>query len=387
MSVSEWQGQSKSILTPNLSRMSAHRLIQPCKVKMKFLTQLDNSQKRKIALLTLSIFVIVLAMSLYVMNALYSAMGSIPSNATVDNTSVDNTKIIEIAEGSSLSRVSSDLAARGYLRHPNLFKLLARLRGVESAIKTGEYEIDPAMSAAQLLSKIVQGEVVQYRVTLVEGWTFQQALDEIWKSEKVLKTLAALTAAQMSEQLGLSTRNPEGLLYPDTYFYTKGVSDLELLQRANQKLSTMLNVAWAARALALPYATPYEALIMASIIEKESARNTERGLISAVFVTRLKIGMRLQSDPTVIYGMGSLYAGNIARKDLLEETPYNTYRINGLPPTPIALSSEESIRAALAPSNSDYLYFVARGDGSHQFSRNLEEHNAAVQQHQSRSNN
>jgi UPF0755 protein len=289
---------------------------------------------------------------------------------------------IEVVAGSSLSRVAAELGEAGYLPSPALFKLWARLQGAENNIQTGEYELQAGITPAQLLDKIVRGESVQYRITLVEGWTFQQALDALWNTENIRSSLINNSPAEIAEKMSLDYENPEGLLYPDTYFYTKGTLDIELLLRANERLNTLLSVSWESRLGALPYANPYEALTMASIIEKESARNSERALIAAVFVGRLDLGMRLQSDPTTIYGMGDRYAGNIRRADLLEETPYNTYRISGMPPTPIALSGEASILAALNPAASDYLYFVARGDGSHQFSHSLEEHNAAVREYQ-----
>ena len=289
---------------------------------------------------------------------------------------------IEIVAGSSLSRVAAELAEAGFLRSPTIFKLMARVQGVENSIRTGEYELQPGITPVQLLAKIVNGESVQYRITLVEGWTFEQALQAIWSADNIVPSLVGLSIAEVSAGMNLGRENPEGLLYPDTYFYTKGTSDIELLLRASEKLNTVLSAAWAARLGELPYADQYEALTMASIIEKESASNSERGLIGAVFVSRMELGMRLQSDPTVIYGMGDRYAGNIRREDLSEQTPYNTYRIDGLPPTPIALSGEESIVAALNPEQTDYLYFVAKGDGSHHFSRSLDEHNAAVREYQ-----
>lgn len=294
---------------------------------------------------------------------------------------------IEIEAGSSLSRVARELGEAGYLASPSVFKLWARLQGVANSIQTGEYELEAGITPHQLLDKIVRGEAVQYRITLVEGWTFQQALDAIWNAANIQSTLNANNLAEIAQRMNWEHQNPEGLLYPDTYFYTKGTTDIELLRRANERLETLLSDAWESRLGALPYANSYEALTMASIIEKESASNSERDLIAAVFVTRLDLGMRLQSDPTTIYGMGERYAGNITRADLSEETPYNTYRIDGLPPTPIALSGKASINAALNPAASDYLYFVARGDGGHQFSRTLEEHNAAVREYQLGSNN
>ena len=294
---------------------------------------------------------------------------------------------IEVVAGSSLSRVAMELSKAGYLSSPTLFKLWARLQGVENRIQTGEYELSAGITPAQLLDKIVRGDSVQYRITLVEGWTFQQALEALWNAENIRSSLNNSSPTEIAQRMNLDYENPEGLLYPDTYFYTKGTLDIELLLRANERLDTVLSQAWESRLGALPYANSYEALTMASIIEKESASNSERALIAGVFVARLDLGMRLQSDPTTIYGMGDRYAGNIRRADLLEQTPYNTYRIDGMPPTPIALSGKESIVAALNPSASDYLYFVARVDGSHQFSRTLEEHNAAVREHQLGSSN
>jgi peptidoglycan lytic transglycosylase G len=294
---------------------------------------------------------------------------------------------IEVTAGSSLSRVARELGEAGLITSPTLFKIWARLQGVENSLQTGEYALQAGITPAQLLDKIVGGDSIQYRITLVEGWTFQQALDALWSAENIDRSLVDLSPAEISERMNLDYENLEGMLYPDTYFYTKGTSDIEILLRANERLNSILQQAWNTKLGALPYSSPYEALIMASIIEKESASNSERGLIAAVFVARLELGMRLQSDPTTIYGMGSRYTGDIRREDLSEETPYNTYRIDGLPPTPIALSGEASIRAALNPTASDFLYFVARDDGSHQFSRTLDEHNAAVRQYQSGSDN
>lgn len=290
--------------------------------------------------------------------------------------------LFEVTAGSSLSRVTNNLESAGYLEHPMLFNLLARWRGVESAIKTGEHELPALVSPSQLLTLLVQGNVRQYRITLVEGWTFRQALDAIWSGERVTRELIEFDPELVSEMLGLGTANPEGMLFPDTYFYTAGTSDRQLLQRAHSRLNDVLDTAWERRLGALPYASPYEALILASIIEKESAFGAERGHIAGVFIRRLELGMRLQSDPTVIYGLGDTFDGNLTRAHLEQVTPYNTYRIASLPPTPIALAGQDSISASLHPLQSDYLYFVAKGNGEHQFSSTLEEHNAAVRTYQ-----
>jgi len=288
---------------------------------------------------------------------------------------------IEIVAGSSLSRVAAELGEAGFLRSPIIFKLMARVRGVENSIRTGEYELQPGITPVQLLDKIVNGESVQYRITLVEGWTFEQALQAIWSADNIVPSLDGLSMAEVSASMNLGRENPEGLLYPDTYFYTKGTSDIELLLRASEKLNTVLSDAWAARLGALPYADQYEALTMASIIEKESASNSERGLIAAVFVSRMELGMRLQSDPTVIYGIDF---GNIenrktlTKNDLKVESAFNTYRNFGLPPSPICNPSRSAIAAALNPLDTNYLYFVLTKSGEHGFSETFEEHKRKV---------
>jgi UPF0755 protein len=286
--------------------------------------------------------------------------------------------VFEIKPGSSLSAVNRQLESLGVLEYPGILALWARFEGVSDGIKAGEYAVDQAQSPAQLLANMVAAKTVQYRVTLVEGWTFSEALNEIQRNPKITSILAGKTHEQISQEMGLTISNPEGLLFPDTYFFTANTTDLQLLIRANQRLDQVLNSAWDLRLGALPYESPYEALIMASIIEKESGVGSERGHIAGVFIRRLELGMRLQSDPTVIYGMADSYDGNIRRADLRQTTAYNTYRINGLPPTPIALAGIESINAALRPLPGDALYFVAKGDGTHYFSSSLEEHNQAV---------
>jgi UPF0755 protein len=286
--------------------------------------------------------------------------------------------IFEVSSGSSFSQVSRDLKSSGFFSYPRLLILFARIRGVENSIKVGEYHLNSGLTAAALLDKMVAGETLQYRVTLVEGWTFKKALDAIQGSNKIVSVLQGLKQTEMVALISPTFENTEGILFPDTYFYTAGSTDLDLLRRASARLESILQSEWEKKLGALPYKTPYEALIMASIIEKESAASSERGHISGVFTRRLELGMRLQSDPTVIYGMGDTYDGDIRKADLQEVTPYNTYRVNGLPPTPIALSGFDSIHASLNPESSDYLYFVAQSDGSHYFSSSLQEHNQAV---------
>ena len=289
---------------------------------------------------------------------------------------------IEIAAGSSLLRVANRLHQDNLLAHPRVFAWYARVTGVANSIKVGEYALQPQITPQQLLQQMVDGETIQYRVTLVEGWTVAEALAAIWRSENVKRELDSFDPSQIADLLELEHPNPEGMLFPDTYFYTRGTSDSELLIRANRRLQEVLAGQWEKRLGALPYADPYEALIMASIIEKESAVGSERGHIAGVFVRRLELGMRLQSDPTVIYGIGASYEGDITRSHLNTVNEYNTYRVDGLPPTPIALAGLDSIAASLNPLPSDYLYFVSKGDGSHYFSSTLEEHNSAVNRYQ-----
>ncbi|MDP6098406.1 MAG: endolytic transglycosylase MltG [Gammaproteobacteria bacterium] len=340
-------------------------------ISMKYFSIPTNSLVRQ--LLISGVAIVVIAVMLII--ALYYYI-----NAPLTN--IQAPARFEIAAGSSLSRVSQDLSEAGYINYPQVFNLWAKLTGVEEAIKTGEYELRAGLSKRQLLDKLVIGDTLQYKLTLVEGWSFSQALNAIWSSEKVVANLKVTPLSEVSSLLGHSSDNPEGLLFPDTYFYTAGTTDLELLQRANARLSAILNTSWESRLGALPYEDSYQALTMASIIEKESAIGSERGHIAGVFVRRLEYGMRLQSDPTVIYGMGNNYNGNIRRQDLLMDTAYNTYRIDGLPPTPIAMAGLDSIHAALNPLPGEYLYFVATGDGSHYFSTTLAEHNDAVRRFQ-----
>ncbi len=294
---------------------------------------------------------------------------------------VTQPELITVVAGSSLQQVSNRLSAQGLLEMPVALVVWARYQGLAGSIKTGEYELFPGITPQGLLDLLVSGRNKQYPLTLVEGWTFQQALNAIWQSEKITVSLRDHSADDIVGLLGDDIPFLEGSIFPDTYFYTAGTTDLTILQRARQRLQNVLAEEWAQRLGSLPYDSPLDALIMASIIEKESGLHAEKQRIAGVFVRRLETGMRLQSDPTVIYGAGENYTGVIRRSDLNTETPFNTYRINGLPPTPIALSGRASIRASLHPEDGTYLYFVASGDGGHYFSSTLEEHNAAVQRY------
>ena len=227
------------------------------------------------------------------------------------------------------------------------------------------------------------GDVSQAGITFIEGWTFRQIREALNSSEGIEHISMELTDAQIMERIGASESNPEGLFFPDTYYFVQGMSDIDILQRAYRTMQAKLQAAWDKKTQSLPYQSPYQALIMASIIEKETAKASERPLVAKVFLNRLKIGMRLQTDPTVIYGLGQKYEGNLHKVDLQNDTPYNTYTREGLPPTPIAMPGMASIEAALNPATqSSALYFVSKRDGSHAFSSSLEEHNRAVVRYQ-----
>lgn len=285
---------------------------------------------------------------------------------------------ITVEAGTALNGVARNLAEQQHLDRPGFFVLWARLQGSGQRIHAGEYRLEPQTTPLALLDKLVSGDTVQYPVTFIEGWTFNRALETLWQEESIENTLEPLSREAIAERIDSPFPALEGSLFPDTYFYTRGTSDAEILRRASRRMQQVLQRHWAERAEDLPYDAPWQALTMASLIEKESGHEAEKTRIAGVFVRRLRRGMRLQSDPTVIYGMGVDYDGVIRRSDLREQTAYNTYRIDGLPPTPIALSGEDSIHASLNPEPGPYLYFVSRGDGSHHFSTTLEEHNEAI---------
>jgi len=289
-----------------------------------------------------------------------------------------------VDKGTSLKALSRKLADAGLFDEPYGFWLLGRFTGEATGIQAGRYRLDAPLSPQDLLIKLNNGDVVRETITFIEGVTFKEMREALASDQRLKVTLKGMPAVEILKKLGAAEANPEGLFFPDTYQFAAGTSDLDLLRASYQSMKKKLNEAWAARAEGLPYRTPYEALIMASIIEKETGRADERPLIASVFVNRLRLPMRLQTDPTVIYGMGERFDGNIRRRDLTADTPYNTYTRDGLPPSPIAMPGLGSIKAALQPAQSDKLYFVATksGDGSHAFSRTLDEHNRAVAKYQ-----
>ena len=295
---------------------------------------------------------------------------------------VDPEYVLNVPAGSTPNAMLLQLQQEGVLRGAFWLRLSWRLQGHVQPLHKGEYQLTPAMDVAQLLEKWRVGDVLQYRVTLVEGWSFRQVRKALTQQDKLQQTLGEVSDSELMRQLEQANVHPEGRFFPDTYNFVRGQSDFDILRQANQRLQKVLAEEWTGRADNLPYRNADEALVMASIIEKETGVAHEREEIAGVFIRRLAIGMLLQTDPTVIYGMGERYTGKITRADLRQPTPYNTYVIAGLPPTPIAMVGREAIYAALHPKPGKSLYFVARGDGSHVFSNSLAEHNKAVREYQ-----
>jgi len=293
-----------------------------------------------------------------------------------------NARAFNVDQGRSLRSVSGQFAQAGLVSDHLSFLVFARLMGAAGEIKAGSYEVGEQITPYKLLEKIVRGEFALAELRFTEGWTFAQ-LRSVLDGHPALKhDSTGLSDTQILERLGIERKSPEGLFFPDTYFCAVASSDLALLKQAYSRMQSKLGALWQERTPGLPLNNVYEALIFASIVEKETGRDNERELVAAVFMNRLKRGMRLQTDPTIIYGLGSAYDGNLRRRDLQADNAYNTYTRSGLPPTPIAMPGEASIRATMNPAQSPVLYFVARGDGSHQFSSNLVEHNRAVNKFQ-----
>lgn len=291
-------------------------------------------------------------------------------------------QLLDVPSGSSPTGVLNRLQADGVIKDAFWLRLYWRFNLAGQSLHSGEYRMAPGMNAESLLTLWEKGEVVQYSLTLVEGWNFRQVRAALGKQAKLEQTLSDLSDSELMAKLGHPDVFPEGRFFPDTYRYVRGMTDVELLKQAYNRLDEVLHEEWDKRAADVPYADPYQALIMASLVEKETGVPQERGQIAGVFVRRLQQGMLLQTDPTVIYGLGERYNGKITRALLKEATPYNTYVISGLPPTPIAMVGREAIHAAMNPVSGNSLYFVARGDGTHVFSADLDAHNAAVKEFQ-----
>jgi UPF0755 protein len=288
----------------------------------------------------------------------------------------------EVRPGASLGSIARQLADAGIVPHPQALTLYARARGQDRAIKAGSYEIEQGITLPGLLAKLTQGDVTQTSLTVVEGTTFAEFRQALRDHPQIAKSIVDLPDAELLARIGATGASAEGRFFPDTYFFAANSTDTALLKRAQRTLEQRLAAAWERRSPDLPVATPYELLILASIVEKETGRAADRPLIASVFANRLRKNMRLQTDPTVIYGLGAKFDGNLRRRDLDTDTPYNTYTRDGLPPTPIALPSQASLDAAAHPPPSPYLYFVARGDGTSEFSASLAEHNRAVSKYQ-----
>ena len=291
-------------------------------------------------------------------------------------------QLLDVPAGSTPTGTFNRLEADGVLQDAFWLRLYWRFNLNGQPLHSGEYRMTPGMTAQSLIGVWQRGEVVQYSLTLVEGWNFRQVRAALAKHEKLEQTLTGLSDTQVMDKLGHPGVFPEGRFFPDTYRFVRGMSDAELLEKAYDRLDDVLAKEWSRRAADVPYTDPYQALIMASLVEKETGVPQERGQIAGVFVRRMQIGMLLQTDPTVIYGLGERYTGKLTRAHLKEPTPYNTYVNAGLPPTPIAMVGREAIHAALNPVPGKSLYFVARGDGSHVFSDDLDAHNSAVREFQ-----
>lgn len=291
--------------------------------------------------------------------------------------------VLEVPAGVSLARIARQLEEEGVLRHGWLLEWYGRASGLAGRVRAGEYRFPPGETPREVMQRMVRGEVLMHSLTIVEGWTFRDMRAAIAAHPAVQAEPGDIADEDVMERLGRPGESPEGWFLPETYRFPRGTSELELMRIAHQAMNGALEAAWAQRQDGLPFDSAYEALILASIIEKETALPEERGEIAGVFVRRLQRGMRLQTDPTVIYGLGADFDGNLRRQDLRADTPYNTYTRAGLPPTPIALPGRGALLAAVQPEDGKALYFVATGrpDGSHAFSETLEQHNRAVQRY------
>ncbi|MBT8080777.1 MAG: endolytic transglycosylase MltG [Gammaproteobacteria bacterium] len=330
-----------------------------------------------------SLLIIVLALAVVLAGA-----GIAAGNRFLDAPlSLDGPEVYyEIRQGVPFATVSAELAQLGMIDRPDWFRWYARLSGKAQKVRAGEYTVSSGTTARQLLDQFVAGDVRQYSFTIVEGWNFRELMSALESDEHIVSTVSADDWPAVLESLGADASFPEGLFLPETYHFPKGTSDVDVLRQALDLQRKALTEEWASRAAGLPLQSPYEALVLASIIEKETAKVDERARIAGVFVRRLQKNMRLQTDPTVIYGVGENFDGNLTRRHLRTDTPYNTYTRHGLPPTPIAMPGRAAIHAALNPEDGTELYFVATGlgDGSHAFSETKDQHDAAVQRYLAR---
>ncbi|MGH8376123.1 MAG: endolytic transglycosylase MltG [Pseudomonas sp.] len=303
-------------------------------------------------------------------------------SALVQPLNIAQEQLLDVPKGTTPTRTFYRLEANGVIKDAFWLRVYWRFNLAKQPLHSGEYRLQPGMTVEGLIDLWKRGEMVQYSLTLVEGWNFRQVRAALAKEEKLDHSLNGLSDSQVMDKLGHTGIFPEGRFFPDTYRYVRGMSDIELLKTAYDRLDEVLAKEWEQRAADAPYTEPYQALIMASLVEKETGVPQERGQIAGVFVRRMAMGMLLQTDPTVIYGLGDRYSGKLTRAHLKEATPYNTYMNAGLPPTPISMVGREAIHAALNPVEGNSLYFVARGDGTHVFSDDLDGHNNAVKEFQ-----
>ncbi len=340
------------------------------------MTKRSVGRWRGIAAFIVVVLVLACAASVYIYTD-YTRFTDAPLSPLTDSTTID------VPLGTVLPGVLRTLDAAGIrTEQPLYWRFLARQMGVAGRLKAGEYAIDPGITPRMLLAKMIAGDVIQHHFTIVEGWTFAQVRAALAADNGIKQTISAMDDETIMREVDNTDASPEGWFLPETYSYVKGMSDIDLLKHAHASMQKQLDDHWSARIQNPSLTAPYQALILASIVEKETAKPDERPQIAAVFLHRLQLGMKLQTDPTVIYGLGAAYDGKIHRRDLDTDTPFNTYTRVGLPPTPIAMPGAASINAVLHPAETDALYFVARGDGSHEFSPSLEAHNRAVSKYQ-----
>lgn len=325
-------------------------------------------------LVKLGVLLAVLAISMLAYQLIRFQMSTIELSA--------DEQTFTIESGSNIKTIAHRLSHDKIIDDPWLFILMARIKGVETKVRAGEFRLEAGQTTADLLDTFISGQSIQYSFTIIEGWTFRQLITGLENQSVIVNTLKGKTNEEIMQALGYEGQHPEGLFFPDTYRFPKNTTDIDFLRRAYQLMQKHLAREWENREADLPVKTSYEALILASIVEKETGDASERPLIAGVFTQRLKKGMRLQTDPTVIYGMGDEFDGDIRFRDLKKDTPYNTYTRKGLTPTPIALPGLDAIKAVLHPADTRALFFVSKGDGTHQFSETLKEHNQAVSKYQ-----
>ena len=324
-------------------------------------------------------FVVVLSLLLLVGGGVWLARFA-TSSVTVPGEGL----YFNIDRGLGVGQVAQRLERAGLVTNASAFVVLVRILGKSGDIKAGSYRAEGNVSPLSLVDKLSRGEFAQGQIQFIEGWTFRQMRAAMDAHPAITHETRDMSGEQILERLGVEETHPEGLFFPDTYHFSAGTSDLVILRQAYDKMQQILGQAWDARDSGLPVRNKYQGLILASIVEKETGDPAEREMVAAVFVNRLRKGMRLQTDPTVIYGLGEKFDGNLRKRDLLADQPYNTYTRYGLPPTPIALPGEAAIKATLQPAETPALYFVSRGDGTHVFSNSLKEHNRAVNRYQRR---